>query len=482
MLNPTQMTSQQARHLLVRTGFAPTQAEVDKLVGKSAQQAVSDIITAAVAAKPKYPAPAFVSQPPPTPANQLKTVDERQEQRRAQIAEGVEIKAWWLREMLETPTPLAERMALFWHNHFATSQQKVVSSQAMWRQNQLFRTQALGSFASLLHGIAKDPAMLVYLDAANSRRESPNENFAREVMELFTLGEATQGGGYNEQDIKEVARAFTGWSVDRDDFSFKYRERIHDIFSKTVLGKVGNFNGDDVLNIMLAQAACGEFIVGKLWKEFVSPVPDTMEVKRIAKRFAQSGYAIDTALADLFTTDAFWAESNRGSLIKSPVDLVVGSVRQFGFSYSDVLPFVLKTAQLGQNLLMPPNVKGWPGYTDWINATTLLERKNFTQQLFRSIEPVANSSMNPEMNPEKNPAKGRMAKFKVGKAEATMALDVDAFLRPYGGRADGVPNDALKTTLASVLLASAATQNIANGTVGAAYLRTLTLDPAYQLK
>jgi uncharacterized protein (DUF1800 family) len=409
-------------------------------------------------------------------------VDERQEQRRAQIAEGVEIKAWWLREMLETPTPLAERMALFWHNHFATSQQKVVSSQAMWRQNQLFRTQALGSFASLLHGVSKDPAMLVYLDAANSRRESPNENFAREVMELFTLGEATQGGGYNEQDIKEVARAFTGWSVDRDDYSFKYRERIHDIFSKTVLGKVGNFNGDDVLNIMLAQAACGEFIVGKLWKEFVSPVPDTMEVKRIAKRFAQGGYAIDTALADLFTTDAFWADSNRGSLIKSPVDLVVGSVRQFGFSYSDVLPFVLKTAQLGQNLLMPPNVKGWPGYTDWINATTLLERKNFTQQLFRSIEPVANSSMNPEMNPEKNPAKGRMAKFKVGKAEATMALDVDAFLRPYGGRADGVPNDALKTTLTGVLLASAATQNIANGTVGAAYLRTLTLDPAYQLK
>jgi uncharacterized protein (DUF1800 family) len=233
---------------------------------------------------------------------------------------------------------------------------------------------------------------------------------------------------------------------------------------------------------MLAQAACGEFIVGKLWKEFVSPVPDTMEVKRIAKRFAQSGYAIDIALADLFVTDAFWAESNRGSLIKSPVDLVVGSVRQFGFSYSDVLPFVLKTAQLGQNLLMPPNVKGWPGYTDWINATTLLERKNFTQQLFRSIEPVANSSMNPEMNPEKNPAKGRMAKFKVGKAEATMALDVDAFLRPYGGRADGVPNDALKTTLTGVLLASAATQNIANGTVGAAYLRTLTLDPAYQLK
>jgi uncharacterized protein (DUF1800 family) len=308
--------------------------------------------------------------------------------------------------------------------------------------------------------------MLVYLDAANSRREAPNENFAREVMELFTLGEATQGGGYNEQDIKEVARAFTGWSVDRDDFSFKFRAPRHDIFSKKVLGKVGLFNGDDVLNIMLAQPACGEFIIGKLWKEFVSPMPDQAEIKRIAKRFAQSGYAIDTALADLFTTDAFWADSNRGSLIKSPVDLVVGTLRQFAFGYSDVLPFVLKTAQLGQNLLMPPNVKGWPGYTDWINATKLLERKNFTQQLFRAIDP----------------AMGRMTMLKVGNAEAALALDADAFLKPYGGRADGVPNDAVKMALASVLLASSATQNIADGTVGVVYLRTLTLDPAYQLK
>ena len=477
MLISTQLTSLQARHLLVRTGFAPTQAEVDNLVGKSAQRAVNDIITAALATKPKYPSPAFVNNPPPIPQGQLKTVDERQEQRRAQIAEGVELKAWWLREMLETPTPLAERMVLFWHNHFATSQQKVVRSQAMWRQHELFRTHALGSFASLLHGIAKDPAMLVYLDAANSRRDSPNENFAREVMELFTLGEATQGGGYNEQDIKEVARAFTGWSVDRDDFSFKFRAPAHDIFSKTVLGKVGMFNGDDVLNIMLAQVACGEFIVGKLWKEFVSPTPtlsDKAEIKLIAKRFAQNGYAIDTALADLFTTDAFWADSNRGSLIKSPVDLVVGTIRQFAFTYSDVMPFVLKASQLGQNLLMPPNVKGWPGYTDWINATTLLERKNFTQQLFRSIDPLA--------NPATSTAVGRMAMFKVGKAESAMTLDADAFLRPYGGRSDGVPNDASKMTLASVLLASNATQNIANGTVGMAYLRTLTLDPAYQLK
>ena len=463
---PLKMTPLQARHLLVRTGFAPTQAEVDKIVGQSAHSAVADIITSALTAKPKYPPPAFVSQPPPAPANQLTTVDERQAQRRVQIAEGVELKAWWLREMLETPNPLAERMVLIWHNHFATSQQKVVRSQAMWRQHELFRNHALGSFASLLQGIAKDPAMLIYLDSTNNKKEAPNENFAREVMELFALGEASQGGGYTEQDIKEVARAFTGWSVDREDFSFRFRAPAHDNLSKTVLGKAGLFNGDDVLKIMLAQAACGEFIVGKLWKEFVSPTPEPKELKRIAARFVQNNYAISGALSDLLTTPVFWDANNRGSLIKSPVDLVVGTVRQFGFTYSDVMPFVLKTAQLGQNLLMPPNVKGWPGHTDWINTTTLLERKNFTQQLFRPIDPSVE----------------KMAMLKVGKATSSISFDADAFLKLYDGRSDSVPNDTIKTSLAGVLIASDATQNIANGTVGVAYLRTLTLDPAYQLK
>ena len=478
MLNPTHMTPQQARHLLVRTGFAPRQAEVDKFAGKSAPAAVADIVNAALNNKPKYPPPDFAGQPPPKPQSQLKTVDERQEHRREQNAQGVDMKAWWLREMLETPNPLAERMVLFWHNHFATSQQKVVSALAMWRQHQQFRTNALGNFASMLHAIGRDPAMLVYLDAANSRREAPNENFAREVMELFTLGEATQGGNYTEQDIKEVARAFTGWSVDREDFSYKYRGSAHDIFSKTILGKVGLFDGDDALDIMLAQPACGEFIIGKLWKEFVSPLPDAAEVKRIAKRFKDSNYAIQTALIDLFLSDAFWTDANRGSLIKSPVDLVVGTIRQFEFTYSDVMPFVLKTSQLGQNLLMPPNVKGWPGYTDWINATTLLERKNFSQQLFRTVELRSNGQANPQTRRDM----GRQGMVRASKSVATITFDPDAFLTGYGGHTDREPNSSVKTTLAGVLLASKATQNIADGTVGVAYLKALTLDPAYQLK
>ncbi|MBP7574089.1 MAG: DUF1800 family protein, partial [Rhodoferax sp.] len=225
---PSNLTEDQARHLLVRSGFAPTQAEVDRITGQSAQRVVTDIITRAKSAKPAHPAPDFVSQPPPVAGRYLKTKDDQQAFRQQQLREGFEIKNWWMREMIETPVPLQERMTLFWHNHFATSQQKVLRSQAMWVQHQLLRNNALGDFRTLLHAVAKDPAMLVYLDGANSRREAPNENFAREVMELFTLGEASQGGGYTEADIKEAARAFTGWSVDRETFRFMNRPNFHD--------------------------------------------------------------------------------------------------------------------------------------------------------------------------------------------------------------------------------------------------------------
>ena len=449
---PSQLNPDQARHFLIRSGFAPTQSEVEALTGQSAQAAVADALARAKAAKPGHPAPDFVTQPPPVPYALLKTKEEQQAMRRQQMREGLDLKAWWMTEMIETRAPLQERMTLFWHNHFATSQQKVVRAQAMWNQHQLLRANALGNFATLLHAVAKDPAMLVYLDGANSRREAPNENFAREVMELFTLGEATHGGGYSEQDIREAARAFTGWSIERETFSFRFRPAFHDTASKTVLGHSGNFDGDAVLDVMLTQDAASRFIVGKLWKEFVSPAPDAAEVSRIAKAFRSSGYDISTALRELFLTDAFWATDNAGSLIKSPVELVVGTVRQFGVSYTDATPFALRSAQLGQNLLVPPNVKGWPGYTDWINASTLLARKRFTEQLLRADGMVA------------------------------VRFDADRWLSAYGGRADSEPSDELKTRLAHTLLASPATQTIAPGTVGVAYLRGLTLDPAYQLK
>lgn len=510
---PQALSEDQARHLLVRTGFAPTQAEVDRIRGQSAQRAVNDIVARAQAARPLHAPPAFATGPAPIPLGYLKSKEEQQAARQQQLREGLELKTWWMREMIESPAPLAERMTLFWHSHFATSQQKVVRSQAMWHQHELLRANALGNFRTLLHGVARDPAMLVYLDGANSRKEAPNENFAREVMELFTLGEATQGGGYSEQDIKESARAFTGWSIERDDFSFRSRPAFHDTGSKTVLGQSGNFDGDAVLDVILAQPAAARFITAKLWKEFVSPVPDNAEVTRIARRLQSDGYDIATVLRDLLLSDAFWDPANRGSLIKSPVDLVVGTVRQFGFSYTDVMPFALKTAQLGQNLLVPPNVKGWPGYTEWVNATSLLERKRFTEQLFRAVELKGESKMAPmAMRPDGRMAQpdgmrpmqqmraefagdtgrgsnrqalallGRDGVMRVAEGMARITFDPDSWLAQYGGYTDREPSEELKARLARTLLAVPPTQVIATGTVGVAYLRTLTLDPAYQLK
>lgn len=484
---PSRLSEAQARYLLLRTGFAPDQAEVDALTGQSAKQAVSVLIGKAKNAKPLHPAPGFSVQLPPVPYRLLKTREEQQAWRQEQQRQGLDLKRWWMREMIESPTPLQERMTLFWHNHFATSQQKVISAQAMWQQQMLLRQGALGSFASLLHGVAKDPAMLVYLDGANNRKEAPNENFAREVMELFTLGEASQGGHYTEQDIKQAARAFTGWSVDRTDFSFKYRPAFHDNSDKTLWGRSGNFDGDEALDILLAQPAAARFIMGKLWKEFVSPEPDQAQIERMAAHFRASGYDIAQALSELFSSDAFWAEINRGTLIKSPVDLVVGTLRQFDVDYSDATPFVLKSAQLGQNLLLPPNVKGWPGQNDWINASTLLERKRFTEQLFRAAAPQTDS---PLMAAGMNGLNGTMQKsgsvgggvIRIGQAQTDVTFNAARWLARYGGFPDRVPSEALKSDLAKVLLQVPATQTIAAGTVGLGYMRALTQDPAYQLK
>ncbi|MFC5497549.1 DUF1800 family protein [Caenimonas terrae] len=450
---PQRLDQAQARHLLLRSGFAPTQAEVDRLVGQGAVQAVDGIIAAARTAASRNPPPAFVDAPPPSPPRLLDTREQRQAWRQQQLREGQDLKAWWMSEMVASPTPLAERMTLFWHGHFATSQQKVVRSQAMWRQHQLLRAQALGNFAGLLHAVARDPAMLAYLDGASSRKEAPNENFAREVMELFALGEASQGGGYSEQDVREAARAFTGWSVERDDFAFRLRPAFHDGGTKTVFGRSGAFDGDAVIDLMLQQPAAARFITAKLWKEFVSPAPQGPEFEAIADRFRASGYDISTVLHDLLLSDAFWATENRGALIKSPVELVVGAVRQFGLQPPDPLPLVRKSAQLGQNLLLPPNVKGWPGYTDWIDATRLLERKHFAEQLFRA----AGAMQDPPPWAER-------------------------FLAGYGGHADREPDAALQVRLAAAMLPLAPTQPVPAGTVGVAWLRALMLDPAYQLK
>ena len=383
------MGPEEARLLLARAGFSATETEVRQFAAYSRDEAAERMLRASASAvQARTKPPEWVNETVERPAR-LKTMseEERREYQQREARRQFDLKTWWMTEMLQTPSPLAERMTLFWHNHFVSSAQKVRSPQLMYRQNLLLRKHALGNFGELLHAVSKDPAMIIYLDAASNRKGAPNENFAREVMELFTLGE----GNYREADIKEAARAYTGWSVDFDDnAAYRFRPGMHDDGVKTVLGRSGNFDGDAVLDILLAQPAAAEFIVKKMWREFVSPdvelAANKNEIRRIAANFRNARYDIKVALRDIFTSPRFYAAENRAVLIKSPVDLVVGTVRQFDIHYSDPLPFSFVTAGLGQNLFAPPNVRGWPGGDAWINSTTLLARKQFVERMFRVDE------------------------------------------------------------------------------------------------
>ena len=204
-------------------------------------------------------------------------------------------------------------------------------------------------------------------------------------MELFTLGE----GRYTEQDVKEAARAFTGWSLDRETGRYLFRPALHDYGVKTVLGKSGRFDGDDVLDILLARPETAEYVTAKLWREFVAPDVDPAEVRRIAARFRNSHYDVRVVLKAILTNDAFYAAEHRGVLVKSPVELVVGTLRVFELQPGQPLPFAIAAAGMGQNIFAPPNVKGWPGGEAWINTTTLLARKQFVDRIMRADDAMS---------------------------------------------------------------------------------------------
>jgi uncharacterized protein (DUF1800 family) len=478
-----------ARHLLNRTGFGATQVEIERFSPMTRDQAarklLSDARTTAVTPPPEWTAETGPLRYPR--AGEKASEMDRKMFQQEQIRNGLELRGWWVNEMLATPSPLTERMTLFWHNHFVSSQQKVKLAQLMYRQNVTLRANALGNFGDMLHAMARDPAMVIYLDSVQNRKGAPNENFAREVMELFTLGE----GNYGEQDIKEAARAFTGWSLDRTTGQFVFRRFIHDDGTKTVLGKTGNFDGDQVLDILLAQPQTAEFITRKLWREFVSPDPDDAEVRRIARRFRDARYDIKVALNALLTSDAFYAQENRGTLVKSPIDLVVGTLRQFDVKPGEPVPLAVAAAGMGQNLFSPPNVRGWPGQETWINSSTLLARKQFLDRLFRSDEGYATVSMDKPMAMvprqaiasagAQDPDKMRQIQFQraMERSLASIQFDSTTWLAQF----KSVPDPVRRTEAVTRLLVAIAPQTAPDPhSEPLAQVRGIVLDAAYQLK
>lgn len=374
-----------AAHLLRRAGFGGTPAEVDHLAALSLDDAVASLLDFA---RQPYDLPPpkldpIVMQDPDfskaagaTPQERQLAVLRRQE---AERAAHQEIRLWWLERMARSPRSLEEKLTLFWHGHFTSGAREVKRASFMLEQNELLRRYAMGNFRDLVLAISKDRAMLVYLDNARNNKQTPNENYARELLELFTLGE----GNYSEADIKAAARAFTGWTYNED--GFRFNAQLHDAGPKKFLGRTGNWNGDDIINIITQQQACGDFIAGELLAHFCMPDPPRKLANRLGNVLRNSNYELRPALETLFKSRVFYAPENRGALIRSPVEVVVGTARQLGIELYGLGRAERALAGLGQELMQPPNVKGWPGGSKWINTATLFERYNIAGALINGV-------------------------------------------------------------------------------------------------
>ncbi len=453
------LAPEEARHLLVRTGFEASSAADYATLGHEA--AVRRLLDG-VRREAQTPAPAWVDEPLPDP-REIRNMSEagRKALHQRVRQEAVELKGWWYREMLATDSPLTERLTLFWHNHFTSGLKKVKAPQLLYRQNTLLRQHAAGNFRELLHAVARDPAMVLYLDSHTNRKDKPNENFARELLELFTLGQTATApslargprldpigeGHYTEQDIKEAARAFTGWTVERASGAFRFNRRQHDDGIKTFLGKTANFNGDDILDILLEQPRTAEHITEKLWREFVSDAPPPDEVRRLAQVFRGSGYELRPLLEGLLASQAFRDRKNRGTLVKSPAELIVGTLRVFSLPVPESRLLAFAGHQLGQDLFEPPNVKGWPGGKSWITSQTLLARQKLLERVLRGME-----------MPEPQARDGHFTR------RGMLATDMDM------------------SGLQTLLLPLPPADPGAPATEQLTLLRQLVLDPVYQLK
>ena len=387
-----------AAHLLWRAGFGGTWEQANELADLGLDGAINRLVDYTPSVDLSVPECAALPEETDKDFGaRLKTLEDeeaRQKARRIRYEEARRqvsaLKIWWLDRMLATSPdksgipPLEEKLTLFWHSHFATGyQDKIERTFPLWRQNQTFRSLALAPFPEQLRALIRDPAMLVWLDNASSHRHRPNENFARELMELFSTGV----GPYSEIDVKESARALTGFGVNRADWTFHFREEAHDPEVKTFFSQSGPFSGDDIVRILCEQPATANFMARKLLDYFVCTNPDPETVAPVADTYRSGGYDLKTLLHTLFRSRLFYSERSRQAVVKSPVALAIGALK----SMRVPLPandLTLDSLRLmGQDLFFPPDVNGWPGGADWINSNTLLVRYNFANFLMHGVSP-----------------------------------------------------------------------------------------------
>jgi len=344
-------------HLLRRAGFGGTPADIDAYMALGFDRAVDRLVDYEAVSNAEVDA-------------RVAAMEEELD-----VARLPPNQAVWLYRMLHTARPLEERMTLFWHDHFATANSKVGRPEAMRAQNALFRSHALGSFRELLYGVSRDPAMLRWLDSNSNRRASPNENYARELMELFTMGV----GNYTEFDVREAARAFTGWFFDRNR-GFVFNQNQHDFGSKTFLGRTGDWDGDDIVDIILEEPVTAGYVAGKLFRHFVHDHPTPATISRLAGAFRASDYNVRELVRAILRSPEFSSDEAYHTLVKSPVEYLIGTMKVLGLDeYARDAMGMLN--RMGMAIYNPPDVSGWDWGADWIGAATLLERLNAANTL-----------------------------------------------------------------------------------------------------
>ncbi|MEM7621675.1 MAG: DUF1800 domain-containing protein [Planctomycetota bacterium] len=463
----------QARHLLLRAGFGGTPAQIQGLASMGARGAVDYLLEVESVPFREVRANEFDRNimRPPTPEeraayqqarrsrdeNALAAFRERRQQAQGRDRGQIRrIQRWWLERMIETPRPLEEKMTLFWHDHFATSYRTIENSYHMFQQNQLLRAHALGNFGELLHKIVRDPAMIAYLDNNDSRKGQPNENLSRELLELFSLGV----GNYSERDIKEGARALTGYTFEDDEFVF--RERDHDNGFKQILGARGSLDGEGFANAILASPACGTFIAYKLYDQFCLHVLNgahdgdravVRTVEALGRDLRGNGYEIRPTLRKLFLSEHFYHPSVVGQRIKSPSELVIGAVRGLNTPVREMQVLIDALELMGQEVMFPPSVKGWDGGRTWINTATLFTRQNTMNYLLTGqlpegrragnaggdgqfdpmplLEPLAKSNRSAVFDPEQ--VSSYLLSLTLGKAETHRIDELAGFCIANGG-------------------------------------------------
>jgi uncharacterized protein (DUF1800 family) len=372
--------------------------------------------------------------------NEKKKLDEEEQKvmRQKQRESISNLNLLWLSEMVNSKAQLREKMSLFWHGHFASRNLNVFYQQDLLH---IIRNNALGNFRDLLHQVSKSAAMLNFLNAAQNRKGHPNENFAREVMELFTVGR----GHYTENDIKEAARAFTGWGANLKG-EFVFRRFQHDYGSKTIFGKTGAYEGEDVLDMLLERKETARYITQKVYRFFVHENVDNEKIEWLSTRFYQNNYDISKLLEDIFSSNWFYDEKNRGTLIKSPVKLLAGMQRLLPMEFENEETLLRLQRILGQVLFYPPNVAGWPGGKVWIDSSTLMTRLRIPQMLNDQEE------LNIRPKDDDDRMMGRKDEVKKAVAKQGKPLKAVIHWNDYTKNYESIPREKLLTAIAGSLL------------------------------